>query len=85
MRQGLKISCIEEVAYNKGFITADQLTKLARALPNEYGQYLLELLEVPAIAARAGPCLNPQTSPCADVRAAVLKARVSADLAPPAL
>jgi glucose-1-phosphate thymidylyltransferase len=46
-RQGLKISCIEEVAYNKGFITAEQLEKLARALPNEYGQYLLQVLEAP--------------------------------------
>jgi glucose-1-phosphate thymidylyltransferase len=47
MRQGLKISCIEEVAYNKGFITKDQLAKLARGLPNEYGRYLLELLDGP--------------------------------------
>jgi glucose-1-phosphate thymidylyltransferase len=47
MRQGLKIACIEEVAYNKGFITAEQLGKLGRALPNEYGQYLLELLDRP--------------------------------------
>ncbi len=44
MRQGMKISCIEEVAYNKGFITAEQLEKLARALPNDYGQYLLQLI-----------------------------------------
>jgi glucose-1-phosphate thymidylyltransferase len=47
MRQGMKISCIEEVAYRKGFITAEQLEKLAREVPNDYGQYLLELLRQP--------------------------------------
>ena len=46
-RQGLKIACIEEVAYHKGFITPQQLQKLASAIPNEYGQYLLQLLEHP--------------------------------------
>jgi glucose-1-phosphate thymidylyltransferase len=45
MRQGLKISCIEEVAYNKGFISADQLEALARKLPNDYGKYLLDLID----------------------------------------
>jgi len=45
MRQGLKVSCIEEVAYNKGFITAEQLARLAHELPNDYGQYLLQLLQ----------------------------------------
>lgn len=47
MRQGLKIACLEEVAYHKGFITAEQLEALARAAPNDYGQYLLQVLEQP--------------------------------------
>ena len=45
LRQGLKVACIEEVAYHKGFITADQLEALAHSLPNAYGQYLLDLLK----------------------------------------
>ena len=43
-RQGLKVACIEEVAYNKGFITADQLQAMGRSMKNSYGQYLLDLL-----------------------------------------
>jgi glucose-1-phosphate thymidylyltransferase len=43
-RQGLKVACIEEVAFNKGFITARELEQLARSLNNAYGQYLLGLL-----------------------------------------
>jgi glucose-1-phosphate thymidylyltransferase len=44
-RQGLKIACIEEVAYHKGFIDAAQLRALADQMNNSYGQYLCELLE----------------------------------------
>lgn len=43
-RQGLKIACIEEVAYRKGYISADQVEKLAAQYPNGYGRYLREIL-----------------------------------------
>lgn len=44
-RQGLKIACLEEIAYKQGWIDADQLRKAAVAMTkNEYGQYLLKLL-----------------------------------------
>lgn len=44
-RQGLKIACIEEIAFNQGYIDAEQLTALAQPLNNShYGQYLLSLL-----------------------------------------
>ncbi len=44
-RQGLKIACLEEIAFDRGFITADQLAQRADAMPNNYGKYLTELLE----------------------------------------
>lgn len=45
-RQGLKIGCIEEVAYRMGFITADQLRVIAQPLVKSgYGEYLLRLLD----------------------------------------
>lgn len=44
-RQGLKISCIEEIAYRMGYITAGQLEKLAMQLESSgYGKYLLDVL-----------------------------------------
>ncbi|HMP72547.1 MAG TPA: glucose-1-phosphate thymidylyltransferase RfbA [Kiritimatiellia bacterium] len=45
-RQGLKISCLEEIAFRKGYIDAGQLERLAAPLlKNEYGAYLMRLLE----------------------------------------
>ncbi len=45
-RQGLKVSCIEEIAFKKGFIDRDQLVELATPLSkNQYGQYLLRLAD----------------------------------------
>lgn len=45
-RQGLKVSCIEEIAYKKGFITKEHLMELAKPLSkNQYGQYLIDLAE----------------------------------------
>lgn len=45
-RQGFKIGCIEEVAYRKGFISAEQLKEIATPLVKSgYGQYLLDILK----------------------------------------
>lgn len=45
-RQGLKIACPEEIAFNKGWIDAGHLKELAKPMQkNQYGQYLLKLLE----------------------------------------
>jgi glucose-1-phosphate thymidylyltransferase len=45
-RQGLKIACIEEIAYTLGYIDKDQLIKLSQHLNhNEYGKYLLRLIK----------------------------------------
>ena len=45
-RQGLKIACLEEIAFRKGFITVEQVRSIAEPLAkNGYGQYLLQLIE----------------------------------------
>jgi glucose-1-phosphate thymidylyltransferase len=44
-RQGLKVACLEEIAYNKGYITAEQVAELAKPMAkNQYGQYLQKLI-----------------------------------------
>jgi len=46
-RQGLKISCIEEIAYRMGYITARQLKEIAQPLKKSgYGEYLLNILRM---------------------------------------
>ena len=45
-RQGLKVACLESIAYEKGWITADDLRRIAMPMAkNQYGQYLLNLIK----------------------------------------
>ena len=45
-RQGLKVACLEGIAYRKGWITEDKMRKLAQPmLKNQYGQYLLQVID----------------------------------------
>jgi glucose-1-phosphate thymidylyltransferase len=46
-RQGMMISCPEEIAYRMGYIDAGQVRQLAQKLNNTYGSYLLRILEEP--------------------------------------
>ncbi len=50
-RQGLKVACLEGIAYRNGWITADDMRRIAQPmLKNQYGQYLLKVIEEPVIA-----------------------------------
>jgi glucose-1-phosphate thymidylyltransferase len=45
-RQGLKVGCIEEIAWRQGFVSTDELLSLAEPLAKSgYGRYLIELIE----------------------------------------
>ncbi|WP_455251083.1 glucose-1-phosphate thymidylyltransferase RfbA [Porphyromonas sp.] len=45
-RQGLKVACLEEIAYHRGWLSAEELRRVAEPMKrNQYGQYLLRLLE----------------------------------------
>ena len=45
-RQGLKVACLEGIAFRKGWITADKMRELAKPmLKNQYGQYMLQVVE----------------------------------------
>ena len=52
LRQGLKIACLEEIAYLKGFITAADLERMAGELRNSYGDYLRDLVARPDLVER---------------------------------
>ncbi len=51
-RQGLKIACIEEVAWIKGFIDDEALLRLAHSQKNAYGEYLKDLVKKPGCVAK---------------------------------
>lgn len=45
-RQGLKVACLESIAYEKGWLTADDIRRIAQPMiKNQYGQYLLSLIK----------------------------------------
>lgn len=45
-RQGLKIACLESIAYEQGWLTADDIRRIAKPMEkNQYGQYLLKMIE----------------------------------------
>ena len=45
-RQGLKVACLEGIAYRKGWITAEKLKEVAQPMQkNDYGKYLLSILD----------------------------------------
>ena len=48
-RQGLMMACLEEIAYRLGYITADDVRRLAETMPGSYGQHLQDVLDHDAV------------------------------------
>lgn len=49
-RQGLKVACVEEIAYRMGYISADDVLRIAKTMAKSgYGQYLIQMLEQPQL------------------------------------
>ena len=48
-RQGLMMACLEEIAYRMGYISADEVRRLAQAMTGSYGKYLLDVIEQDAV------------------------------------
>ena len=48
-RQGLMMACLEEIAYRLGYITADDVRRLAQTMTGSYGRYLLDVLDQDAV------------------------------------
>ena len=48
-RQGLMMACLEEIAYRMGYITADDVRRLAQTMTGSYGRYLLDVLDQDAV------------------------------------
>jgi glucose-1-phosphate thymidylyltransferase len=44
-RQGLKVACLEEIAYRQGFLSVENLHKVGTAMKNPYGAYLVTIAE----------------------------------------
>ena len=48
-RQGLMMACVEEIAYRMGFISADDVRRLAQPMTGSYGRYLLDVVDQDAV------------------------------------
>jgi glucose-1-phosphate thymidylyltransferase len=49
-RQGLMVACLEEIAYQKGYISTDKVEQIAKSMNNSYGKYLMEIIKFDQIS-----------------------------------